>query len=72
MEGVVYEENNRDPRTQEAEVVNQEVNYISREEVKSALRRMKKRSSGWARLVASKSVEVHGKDGDKVFDQTVQ
>ena len=35
------EENNRDPRT-EAEVVNEEVNCVSREEVKNALRRMKK------------------------------
>ena len=36
------EENDRDPRTEEAEVVNKEVNYVSREEVKNALRRMKK------------------------------
>ena len=36
------EENDRDPRTEETEVVNEEVNYISREEVKNALRRMKK------------------------------
>ena len=36
------EENDRDPRTEEAEVVNEEVNCVSREEVKNALRRMKK------------------------------
>ena len=36
------EENNRDPRTEEPEVVNEEVNCVSREEVKKALRRMKK------------------------------
>ena len=36
------EENNRDPRTEEAEMVNEEVNCVSREEVKNALRRMKK------------------------------
>ena len=36
------EENNREPRTEEAEVVNEEINCISREEVKNALRRMKK------------------------------
>ena len=36
------EENNRDPRTEEAEVVNKEVNSVSREKVKNALRRMKK------------------------------
>ena len=35
-------ENNRDPRTEEAEVVNEKVNFVSREEVKNALRRMKK------------------------------
>ena len=35
-------ENNRDPRTEEAEVVNKEVNCVSREEVKNAIRRMKK------------------------------
>ena len=37
----VYEKNNREPRTEEAEVVNEEVNCVSRE-VKNALRRMKK------------------------------
>ena len=37
------EENDREPRTEEAEVVNEEVNCVSREEVKNALRRMKKR-----------------------------
>ena len=36
------EENNRDPRTEEAEVVNEEVNCVGREEVKNAPRRMKK------------------------------
>ena len=35
------EENNRDPRTEETEVVNEEVNCVSREEVEDALRRMK-------------------------------
>ena len=35
------EENNKDPRTEEAEVFNEEVNCVSRE-VKNALRRMKK------------------------------
>ena len=48
MEGVAYfgklinEENNRDSRTEEAEMVNKEVNCVSREKVKNALRRMKK------------------------------
>ena len=39
---LMSEENNRNPRTEEAEVVNEEVNGVSREEVKKALRRMKK------------------------------
>ena len=30
------EENNRDPRTEEAEVVNEEVNCVNRKEVKNA------------------------------------
>ena len=42
FEKLMNEENNRDPRTEEAEVVNEEVNCVSREEVKNALRRMKK------------------------------
>ena len=36
------EKNNKDSRTEEAEVVNEEVNSVSREEVKNTLRRMKK------------------------------
>ena len=52
------EENNREPRTEKAEVVNEEVSCVSREEVKNA--------------VASRSLEVHGKNGYKVLDQTVQ
>ena len=42
FEKLMNEENNRDPRTKEPEVVNEEVNCVSREEVKNALRRMKK------------------------------
>ena len=42
FEKLMNEENNRDPRTEETEVVNEEVNCVSREEVKNALRRMKK------------------------------
>ena len=42
FEKLMNEENNRDPRTEEAEVVNEEINCVSREEVKNALRRMKK------------------------------
>ena len=36
------EENNREPRTEETEVINEEINCVSKEEVKNALRRMKK------------------------------
>ena len=42
FEKLMNEENNRDFRTEEPEVVNEEVNCFSREEVKNALRRMKK------------------------------
>ena len=42
FEKMMNEENNRDPRTKEAEVVNEEVNCVSREEVKNVLRRIKK------------------------------
>ena len=42
FEKLMNEENNRKPRTEEAKVVNEEVNCVSREEVKNALRRMKK------------------------------
>ena len=42
FEKLMNEENNRDARTEEAEVINEEVNCISRDEVKNALRRMKK------------------------------
>ena len=42
FEKLMNKENNRDPRTEEAEVVHEEVNCVSREEVKNALRRMKK------------------------------
>ena len=41
FEKLMNEENNREPRTEEAEVVNEEVNCVSRE-VRNALRRMKK------------------------------
>ena len=42
FEKLMNEENNRDPRTEEPEVVNEEVNCVSREEVKNALKTMKK------------------------------
>ena len=42
FEKLMNEENDREPRTEEAEVVNEELNCISREEVKNALKRIKK------------------------------
>ena len=42
FEKLLNEENNREPRTEEPEVVNEEVNCVSTEEVKNAVRRMKK------------------------------
>ena len=42
FEKLMNEENNREPRTEQSEVFNEEVNCVSREEVKNALRRMKK------------------------------
>ena len=41
FEKLMNEENNKEPKTEDAEVVNKEVNCLSRE-VKNALRRMKK------------------------------
>ena len=43
FEKLINEKNDIEPRTEEAEVVNEEVNCVSREEVKNALKRMKKR-----------------------------
>ena len=42
FEKLMNEENNREPRTEEPEVVNKDVNCVSREEVNNALKRMKK------------------------------
>ena len=72
FEKLMNEENDREPRTEEAKVVDEEVDCVSREEVKNALRRMKK-----GKVVGSDELPVEvwkcmGKDGDKVFDQTVQ
>ena len=69
FEKLMNEENNRNPKTEEAEVVNEEVNCVSREEVKNVLKRMEK---GKAIGPDELPIEVHGKDGDRVFDQTVQ
>ena len=42
FEKLMNGKNNREPRTEELEVVNEQVNCVSREEVKNAVRRMKK------------------------------
>ena len=42
FEKLMNEENYRELRTEEAKVVNEEINCVSGEEVKNALRRMKK------------------------------
>ena len=42
FEKLMNEENNRDSRTEEVEVINEEANCVSTEEVKNALGRMKK------------------------------
>ena len=41
FEKLINEENNRDPRTEEAEVVNEKLNCVRRE-MKNAMRKMKK------------------------------
>ena len=45
---------------------------ISREEVKNVLRRMKKGKAVGPDELPVEVLEVHGRDGDKVFDQIVQ
>ena len=72
FEKLMNEENNRDPRTEEAEVINEEVNCVSREEVKNALTRMKKGKAVGPDELPLEIWKVHGKNGDKVFDQTFQ
>ena len=42
FEKLMNEKNDKEPRTEEAEVANEEVSCVCREEVKNALRRMKK------------------------------
>ena len=43
FEKLMNEENNREPRTEEAEMVNEEINCVSREEVKKYTKKDKKR-----------------------------
>ena len=43
FEKLIKEEYNRDPGTEEAKVVNEEINCVNTEEVKNVLRRIKKK-----------------------------
>ena len=72
FEKLMNEENNKDPRTEEPEVVNKEVNCISREEVKNVLKRMKKDKAAGPDELPVEVWKCMGKIRDKVFDQTVQ
>ena len=42
FEKLINKKNNREPRTEEIEMVHEEVKFVNREEVKNALRRIKK------------------------------
>ena len=66
------EENNRDPRTEKAEVVNEEVNCFTREEVKNALRRIKKGKAVGPDELPVEVWKCMGEMGIKIYDQTVQ
>ena len=66
------EENNREPRTEKTEVINKEVNCVSSEEVKNAVRRMKKGKAVGPDELLVKVWKCMGKMGIEFFDQTVQ
>ena len=72
FEKLMNEENNRDPRTEEAEVVNDEVNCVSREDIKNALRRMKKGKDAGPDELPIEVWKCMEKLWIKFFDQTVQ
>ena len=72
FEKLMNEENNREPRTEEAEVVNEEVNCVSREEVKNALRRMKKGKAVGPDELPVEVWKCMREMGIEFFDQTVQ
>ena len=74
FEKLLNKGNDREPRTEETDVINKEVNCISRKKVKNALRRMKK---GKAIGLDELPVEVWKcmrdiEFGHRVFDQTNQ
>ena len=72
FEKLMNEENNRDPRTEEAEVVNEEVNCVSKEEVKNALRRMKKGKAVGPDELPVEIWNCMGEMGIEFLDETVQ
>ena len=65
LEKLMNEENNRDLRTEEEEVVNKEVNCVSREKVKNALRRMQKGKAAGPNELPVKFWKCMGKMGIK-------
>ena len=65
FEKLMNEKNNRDPRTEEAEVLNKEVNCVSREEVKNALKRMRKGIVVWPDELPVEVLKCIGKMGIK-------
>ena len=70
FEKLMNEENNREPKTEEAEVVNEEISYVSREEIKNAVRRMKKGKAVGPDELPVEVWKCMGKMGIK-FDQNV-
>ena len=72
FEKLMNEENNREPRTEEPEVVNEEVNCVSREEVKNALRRMKKSIAVGPDELPVKVWKCMGEMGIKFLTRPVQ
>ena len=65
FEKLTNEENDREPKTEEAEVVNEEVNCVSRKEVNNALRRMKKSKAAGRDELPVKVWKCMGKMGIK-------
>ena len=67
FEKLMNEENDKEPRKEEAEVVNEEVNSVSREEVKNALKKMKKGKAVWPDELPVEDWKCTGEMGIKVL-----
>ena len=65
-------ENDREPRAEEVEVVHEEVNCVSREDVKIALMRMKRGKAVRPDQLPVKVWKCMRERWGKVFDHTVQ